>query len=234
MAATINFLETTEPATPSTGRTRVYIDTADKHLKTKDSIGTVRDLTDSAILATPAEVQAKINTKGVSPQGVYNMPALSKFQVKNIVTGLSKVVPDNNVPYNLLTDMVSADESVTGNIGTVPDFYTRDSVFNPNANDGTQFTTWLDDTNNRIIFPSNKNTYGDGTYHNYTNYNIRVTIIFNIPSTSNQSTRVKVSLKRADESVVASDTTMISDLAALTGVSYTANFLTFVGSSTLN
>ena len=47
--AEIHITEQTEPSTPQVGKTKMYIDSADSHLKTKDSAGVIIDVTDTTI-----------------------------------------------------------------------------------------------------------------------------------------------------------------------------------------
>lgn len=52
MSTEISIKNSTAPSTPTSGYTNIYVDTADKHLKTKDDAGTIVDLTDSSPTVT--------------------------------------------------------------------------------------------------------------------------------------------------------------------------------------
>jgi hypothetical protein len=230
----INASNVTEPSTPTSGRTFVYVDQADNHLKTKDDTGTVLDITDTSLVTSnDSENLQQIDTKGITPHGLFNHPLISSFIIKNAVSGLTQTVAPGG-SYNLLSDMLTSQETVTGNLGKLPTFYTKDPVFNANANDGSTFTAWLDETNNKIVFPSNKNTYGDGTKVNYVPYYFRAVLIFDITDTNGTTTNFSVKAKRVvDNTVVYSWKFIISDSPALTDVVISLNAPTFVGSSTL-
>jgi hypothetical protein len=77
------------PSTPSTGRTSIYVDSADKHLKIKDDAGLVTDLAaaSGAITALTGEVTA--SGGGSAAATVTNSAVLGK-----VLTGLSATSGD--------------------------------------------------------------------------------------------------------------------------------------------
>lgn len=233
----INGINVAEPSTPSSGRTLIYVDQNDKHLKTKDDTGTVRDITDtSLVLSTPDQIVQQKDGKGMSPLNFFSSPFVVSYSVKDKVEGLSEVVAPSG-EYNLLSDMVTAAESIFSNPDKKPDFYKIDPVYNPNNNDGPVLTNWLDDLNNRFIFPSNKNTYGGGLESSkvsYIPYYFRGVITFDIPSTSATTTNFLVRARRyIDDSIVYTWRYSISDSNSFTDAEISLNAPTFVGSNTV-
>lgn len=91
---------------------------------------------------------------------------------------------------------------------------------------GTSQATYLDETNDKFLFPSNLNTYSTA----YTQYDVRVTLVIDHPAVStNQSIMIKCSIKReVDDSVVSEVQHLIHNHPVVTGEKLTLNFKTFV------
>jgi len=91
---------------------------------------------------------------------------------------------------------------------------------------GTSQATYLDETNDKFLFPSNLNTYSTA----YTQYDVRVTLVIDHPAVStNQSIMIKCSIKReVDDSVVSEVQHLIHHHPVATGEKVTLNFKTFV------
>jgi len=120
---------------------------------------------------------------------------------------------------NLLNNFTTAWEVVRANVAPV-----YKNIYNV-----TQ-TYFLDETNNRFIFPSNLYTYGN----TYSPYVFRITGTFNIPTTSWVTTRFLVQLRRyTDNSIIYTIPFIMSDVpGAQTGVVFSGAIPSFVNSET--
>lgn len=115
---------------------------------------------------------------------------------------------------NLCTELLEANES---SIGEFP-------VYRNVA--GTSQATYLDEAGDKLLFPSNLQTYST----EYTQYIIRPTLkISHAPVGTNQTIEFFVSLKReVDDTVVSKKTHSIHNHAAQTDEPFTFDFVTFV------
>ena len=91
---------------------------------------------------------------------------------------------------------------------------------------GATQATYLDETNDKLLFPSNANTYSVI----YAPYSIRVILKFDHGAVStNQTIELFLTLRRViDDSVVSQKTHIIHNHAAVTGQPVTLDFNTFV------
>jgi hypothetical protein len=170
-------------------------------------------------LATDQEVFNKDNSKPITAENISNAVTLAKFSAGNSISGLTQNVAIGGT-YNLLTSLVSTSEVQNGNI-----------VIQYKNISNTVQNYILDDINNKFLFPSNLYTYN----LLYNPYRIRVQVTYNIPTTTNQTTRFYIRLRRViDNSVVPAGTLEfdITNTVARTGETADGVFETFVNSET--
>lgn len=166
-------------------------------------------------LATDQEVFNKDNSKPITAENISNAVTLAKFSAGNSITGLTQNVAIGGT-YNLLTSLVSASETQDGNI----------AIQYKNITNTVQ-NYILDDVNNKFLFPSNLYTYN----LIYNLYTIRVQVTYNIATTTNQTTRFYIRLRRViDDSVVPAGTLEfnMTNTVARTGETAGGIFETFV------
>jgi len=168
-------------------------------------------------LASDQEYFDKSTTKAATPEQISTDGRLQNYSVKGN-TGTISVVLTPGSSYNFLTPMLEANETISG---ISPPF--RDKNDLPQA-------TYLDETNNRFIYPSNLYTYNNS----YTPFAIRVITTIDHPIIgSNQQTSIILRLRRyIDDSVVSEKEFDIANKGAATGFLFTTEFLTFVGGET--
>jgi hypothetical protein len=170
-------------------------------------------------LATQTEIFNKNNTKAATGENIANDVRLAQFSVGNGITGLTQNIAIGG-SYNVLTSLLQSTETQSGNI----------SVPYKNISNTAQ-STFLDEVNNKFLFPSNLYTYNN----TYVQYQIRCSFIFNITDTSGQTTKLNVRLRRViDNSIVPGGELnyLRSDLPAGTGIILPVLFATFVNSET--
>ena len=142
------------------------------------------------------------------------------FSVGNSASGLSITVPTGDptnvgtVGYRLSTSLLEANEDQMGNTAIVY----KDIL------DVTQ-STYLDEVNDKFLFPSNLNTFG----LSYVSYIIRVVLKVDIASTSNTTTKYYVRLRReVDDSIIAEAQFSQSDFPVQNDIPIKTEFSTFV------
>lgn len=170
-----------------------------------------------AEIATDTEVFTKDSSKILTAQGLFNSPRDQAFSVSNSVTSINQSVsPGSN--FNILTSFLQTNETKKGNI-----------TFQYKNTSNVLQTTILDETNNKLLFPSNIHTFGN----TYVSYTIRITGTYDIDNTSGQSTKFNLALKRViDNSDIAVIDFLRSDLPLETSISFYSTFLTFVNTET--
>lgn len=207
------------PPTPAAGYTTIFIDENDKNTKQIDDAGVVKDLSgsSSAVVATDQEYFDKDATKVATCAQISVDNRIQNYSVKGNTGAISQVLTPGSA-YNFLTTMLNANESVSG---IKPDFFDK--------NDQPQ-ATYLDEANNRFIYPSNLYTFNTS----YTPYNIRVITTIDHPAVgSNQVTSIIIRLRRyIDNSIVSEKNFDLSNKTAANGFIFTLEFLTFVGGET--
>ena len=169
-------------------------------------------------LVTPTEYFNKDNTKAITSNDIANDARLAKFSIGNSATGLTQVVAIAGT-YNMLIPLLEANEVQNTNIPI---------IYKNTAN--TTQNKILDATNDKLLFPSNLNTFN----LTYVPYLIRVIFTVNIPIIPNdRSTEFTIAIRRViDNSEVASTTFFKGTGAAVTNTQYTAILKTFVNSET--
>lgn len=146
------------------------------------------------------------------------------FFVGNSDTALAQLVPTGDpgnpatIGYDLLTTLLEANESQNAN-GTIT---------YKNTADLTQ-ATFLDETNNKFLFPSNLNTFG----MTYVSYFIRTVLKIDLSAVNNSTTKYYIRLRRViDDSIIAVDEFIQSDFGAQNGLIITSEIKTFVSGET--
>jgi len=173
--------------------------------------------------ATTQEYFDKNNTKAINAEDIANDMRNERYSVGNSINGLAQLVPTGDPAvggngYNLLTSFLETNEDQRSNI----------SITYKNISNATQ-VTYLDEANNKFLFPSNLNTYN----LNNIIFTIRVTTIIDIGSTNNATTKGYIRLLRVvDNSIISSKQFSQSDFGAETNVPITFEFKTFVEGET--
>lgn len=149
---------------------------------------------------------------------------LPDFSVGNSDTALAQLVPTGDpgnpatIGYDLLTTLLESNETQNAN-GTITYRDTADSVQ----------ATFLDETNNKFLFPSNLNTFG----MTYVSYFIRTVLKIDLSAVNNATTKYYIRLRRVvDNSIIAVDEFIQSDFSAQTGLIITSEIKTFVSGET--
>lgn len=207
------------PKKPPIGTTILYVDEADKHTKQIDDDGVVKDLTpqeSAATLATAQQYFDKDATTAATPAQIANDSSIQSYSVKGNTGAVTVVLTPGSAGYNLLTGMLEANESTAG---TKPDYFNISNVAQ---------ATYLDETANKFLFPSNLYTYNNA----YAPFNFRVISTIDYPAVgSNQSTVIMVRLRRfIDDSIISTKEFILSNALAGTDFVFTTEFLTFAGS----
>lgn len=161
------------------------------------------------------------NSSALTPFLLSINPAVQNFSISGNTGTISQLLNGGVVggsSYNMLIPMLEANESQNGYIPTFKD-----------KNDITQ-TTYLDETNDKFLFPSNLYTFNN----NYICYILRIIVTIDYPSISaNSKTTFSIRLRRfIDNSIVSRKKIDLKDAPATTGDIYTSEFLTFVGGET--
>lgn len=138
---------------------------------------------------------------------------LENYSVSNSSGTVSNVFAAGDT-LNAFTLLAEIDEAA---IGQAPTYYNVSNIAQ---------ATYLDETSDKFLFPSNLNTYST----EYVQYQIRITLIIDYPAVStNQSTVVRAKLVReVDDSVVADNQYLIHNHSASTAEKVTFDFTTFV------
>ena len=149
--------------------------------------------------------------------------ALPQYSVGNSSTALNQLIPTGDpttlaLGYNLLTSFLESNESQESDTLIVY----RDVA------DSIQ-STYLDETNNKFIFPSNINTFAN----KYISYFIRIVTSVDLQNVNNSTTKYYIRLRRViDDSIIATDQFIQSDFNAQNGLIITSEIKTFVNSET--
>lgn len=176
-------------------------------------------------IATDTEIFNKNTTKAITGEGLFNNLFFQEWTVGNSNPApLAQLVPTGDpsnpavIGYNLLTSYLEANESTQSNVA----INFKDTAGNPQA-------TFLDETNDKFLFPSNLQTLNT----QYVDYFIRVTFDVDFASTNNGTTKFYIRLRRVvDDSIIFTLSYSQSDFGAETGVSLAGVIPTFVNSET--
>lgn len=174
--------------------------------------------------ATDAEVFNKENTKPITSENLYNNLFFQEWTVGNGVNSLNQLIPQGDpsnpavIGYNLLTSLTEVNETLLSNIPII----LRDTADNIQS-------TFLDETNNKFLFPSNLKTFNT----QYIDYFIRVTFTADITATTNSTTKFYIRIRRiVDNSIIFTIPFTQSDFGAEFGVPLAGVIPTFVNSET--
>jgi hypothetical protein len=172
-------------------------------------------------IATDQEVFDKEDTQALTGLKLFNNLFFQDWSNSNSDTGLAQLVPTGvpaTVGYNMLTTLLEAGEVLFSNI---PIPY-KDIVDAPQA-------TFLDEVNDKFIFPSNLNTFN----MQYVDYIVRIVFTVDFSTTNNVTTKFYIRLRRViDDSIVATLSFSQSDFVAETGVPLSGSIPTFVNGET--
>jgi len=167
-----------------------------------------------AQIATNLEVFNKNADKILTASALANDVRLNSYSVNNSVSSLAQVIaPGAN--YNLLTSFLEVNEAQAGNL----------VIVYKDINNLTQ-NTYLDEANNKFLFPSNLYTYNLDKVP----FTIRITLVYDSSAlSSSQSNALNVSIKRVvDNSAIFSEDFALSNQPAKTGAVRTFISKTFV------
>lgn len=146
------------------------------------------------------------------------------FTFGNSSTGLGQLIPNGDpslvgvLGYNGLSSFLEANETLESNS---PITYKNTS--------NISFATVLDETNDKLVFPSNTNTFGKS----FLDYTIRVVMKVDLSAVNNSTTKFYVRLRRVvDNSIIISNSYIQSDFNAENGVIISNIIKTFVNSET--
>lgn len=120
--------------------------------------------------------------------------------------------------YNILATMLEANE----------DLKTNNAISYKDITNTPQ-STFLDEVNNKFLFPSNLNTFAN----TYVTYFIRTTFVIDLSAVSNQTTRYYLRLRRvSNNTIIAQDQYIYSDFPAVINLPETSEIKTFVDGET--
>jgi len=174
-------------------------------------------------LATQLEFFNKNSTKSITALNIFNDVRNERYSVGNTIAGLSQVLPFGNAAvggngYNLLTSLLAVNEDQKSNI-VIPYRNIANAVQ----------TKYLDEVNNKFLFPSNLFTYNN----NNTAFTIRATVVCDIASTIGDSVKFYIRLLRViDNSIISSKSVSQAEFPAQTGAIVTVEFKVFVETET--
>jgi hypothetical protein len=181
------------------------------------------NLGDSAFedIATDVEIFQKNNQKPISAEGLFNSPFFHQWAVNNTSIPLTQLVPTGTptaIGFNILTPLLEANEVKLSNIPL-----NFKNIANVNQ------LKILNETTNKLLFPSNLNTFNN----TFVAYSIRINLKLDFSALSNNVTVFYLNLRRfVDDSIIASYSFVRTDFPAVTDFPLTHIINTFVATET--
>lgn len=183
-------------------------------------------------IANTQEVFDKSTTQYLTPYEHDICPRNVSFSWSNSVSGLTQILPTRNelldgtgvwqLGVNLFQNMLSTNESITSS--SPIQFYDKNN---------TVLSPWLDQINDRLIFPSNLYTFNQ----TYKQYAIRVICQFRITGNVNGNLYGVIRLNRYNfninnQKIITNIPFQIADATTNALILVQSNFLTFVNTET--
>lgn len=169
-------------------------------------------------VASQAETDAgTIDNKYTSPLKINEAKQLQSFATLCSETGLNTTINPGN-DLNLLTLLTEANESLK-----------KETYFDLKDTSNVTITNFLDETNDKFVFPSNLNTFNKA----YKGYIIRVNCLADFDGGNNDTEEYNFRIRRVvDNSIIDTRVLPRVELDSLTGVNRGVLFQTFVNTET--